>query len=54
MVGSETEKMRFEPIDESIYVAGEQASLMDVPGTIEAVYESGERAARMVIAVYDR
>ncbi len=49
--GGEVVKKLFAPIHEKIYFAGEHASiLMDVPGTMEAACESGERAARMVLA----
>lgn len=42
-------KNLFAPIDNKIFFAGEHASiLMDVPGTLEAACESGERAARMI------
>jgi monoamine oxidase len=40
----------FAPIDHKLYFAGEHASTsMDVPGTMEAACESGERAARMIL-----
>jgi monoamine oxidase len=43
-------KTLFAPIDRSLYFAGEHASiLMDVPGTLEAACESGERIARMIV-----
>lgn len=42
-------KTLFAPIDERLYFAGEHASiLMDVPGTMEAACESGERVARTI------
>ncbi len=45
----ETVKTLFAPIDETLYFAGEHASiLMEVPGTMEAACESGERTARMI------
>lgn len=45
----ETVKTLFAPIDHSLYFAGEHAStLTDVPGTMEAACESGERTARMI------
>lgn len=45
----ETIKTLFAPIDNRLYFAGEHTSiLMDVPGTMEAACESGERAARMI------
>lgn len=45
----ETTKRLFAPIDHKLYFAGEHASiLMDVPGTMEAACESGERVARMI------
>lgn len=43
-------KTLFAPIDQKLYFAGEHASiLMEVPGTMEAACESGERVARMVL-----
>lgn len=48
-VKGEWVKELFAPIDETLYFAGEHASiLLDVPGTMEAACESGERAARMI------
>jgi monoamine oxidase len=45
----EVVKTLFAPIDHTLYFAGEHAAiLMDVPGTMEAACESGERAARMI------
>jgi monoamine oxidase len=42
-------KTLFAPIDGKLFFAGEHASiLMDVPGTLEAACESGERTARMI------
>lgn len=42
-------KTLFAPIDSTLFFAGEHTSiLMDVPGTLEAACESGERAARMI------
>lgn len=42
-------KTLFAPIRQKIYFAGEHTSiLLDVPGTMEAACESGERAARMI------
>lgn len=47
--GKETVKTLFAPIDQTLYFAGEHASiLMEVPGTMEAACESGERVARMI------
>jgi len=49
-VNGELVKTVFAPIDHKIYFAGEHTSiLMDVPGTMEAACESGERTARMLI-----
>ncbi len=46
----ETVMTLFAPVDDTLYFAGEHASiLMDVPGTMEAACESGERTARMII-----
>lgn len=43
-------KTLFAPIDQSLYFAGEHATiLLDVPGTVEAACESGERTARMIL-----
>jgi monoamine oxidase len=48
-VEGETVKSLFAPIDQTLFFAGEHASiLMDVGGTMEAACESGERTARMV------
>jgi monoamine oxidase len=48
-VKGELVKTLFEPIDHNLYFAGEHASiLLNVPGTIEAACESGERTARMI------
>ncbi len=45
----ETVKSLFAPINDQLFFAGEHASvLMDVPGTMEAACESGERVARMI------
>ncbi len=45
----ETVKTLFAPIDQTLYFAGEHASVLkDVSGTLEAACESGERAARMI------
>src|SRR5262249_16949042 len=47
------EKVRslFAPIHDRLYFAGEHTSvLVDVPGTMEAACESGERCARMIAA----
>lgn len=43
-------KTLYAPIDQTLYFAGEHASiLLDVPGTMEAACESGERAAGMIL-----
>jgi monoamine oxidase len=43
-------KMLFAPIEKSLYFAGEHASIsLEVPGTMEAACESGERVARMIL-----
>jgi monoamine oxidase len=43
-------KTLFAPVDQKLYFAGEHTSiLLDVPGTMEAACESGERAARMIL-----
>jgi monoamine oxidase len=43
-------KTLFAPIGQSLYFAGEHASiLLYVPGTMEAACESGERTARMIL-----
>jgi monoamine oxidase len=48
-VNGESVKSLFAPIDGTLYFAGEHASILsDVPGTMEAACESGERIARMV------
>lgn len=49
-VEGEKVKSLFKPIEGSVYFAGEHTSILtDVPGTMEAACESGERAARMII-----
>lgn len=46
----ESVKALFAPISKRLYFAGEHTSiLMDVPGTMEAACESGERVARMIL-----
>jgi monoamine oxidase len=46
----ETVKTLFAPIDQKLYFAGEHASILEeVPGTMEAACESGERTARMIL-----
>jgi monoamine oxidase len=43
-------KALFAPIDQSLYFVGEHTSILfDVPGTMEAACESGERIARTII-----
>lgn len=42
-------KALFAPIDQKLYFVGEHASILsEVPGTMEAACESGERIARMI------
>lgn len=42
-------KTLFRPIDQKLFFAGEHTSILqDVPGTLEAACESGERTARMI------
>ncbi len=49
-VDGETVKKLFEPIENSLYFAGEHATILhNAPGTMEAACESGERAARMIV-----
>lgn len=49
-VAGETVKTLFAPIDGTLYFAGEHTSiLLDVPATMEAACESGERTSRMII-----
>lgn len=46
-------KTLFAPIDQRLYFAGEHTSiLLDVPGTMEAACESGERTARMILKAH--
>lgn len=46
----ETFKALFAPIDKCLYFVGEHASILfDVPGTMEAACESGERIARTIV-----
>lgn len=48
-VQGETVKTLFAPIGRTLYFAGEHTSILqDVPGTLEAACESGERTARMI------
>lgn len=48
-VCGEKVKSLFAPIDGSLYFAGEHTSILsDVPGTMEAACESGERTARLI------
>ena len=43
-------KTLFAPIDRKIFFAGEHTSILtEVPGTMEAACESGERSARMIL-----
>jgi len=52
--GDEWVKELFSPLHGTLYFAGEHATvLLDVPGTMEAACESGERAARMIHAQRD-
>jgi monoamine oxidase len=49
-VDGEWVKSLFAPIDHTLYFAGEHATILsDIPGTMEAACESGERVARMVL-----
>jgi monoamine oxidase len=49
-VEGETVKTLFAPIDHTLYFAGEHTSILqDVPGTLEAACESGERVVRMIV-----
>lgn len=46
----ETVRTLFAPIDQKLYFAGEHTSILkEIPGTMEAACESGERAARMIL-----
>ncbi len=46
-------KTLFAPINKKLYFAGEHTSvLMDVPGTLEAACESGERIARAILSTH--
>ncbi|MBX9744201.1 MAG: FAD-dependent oxidoreductase [Chlamydiales bacterium] len=46
----ETFKALFSPIQERLYFAGEHTSILsEVPGTMEAACESGERVARVIL-----
>ncbi|HEY5259362.1 MAG TPA: FAD-dependent oxidoreductase, partial [Rhabdochlamydiaceae bacterium] len=45
----ETFRTLFAPIDDTLFFAGEHATILfEVSGTMEAACESGERAARMI------
>lgn len=49
--GGELAKCLFTPIDQRLFFAGEHTSVLrDIPGTMEAACESGEKAARMILA----
>lgn len=49
-IEGEIVKTLFAPIDRTLYFVGEHTSILqEVPGTLEAACESGERTARMVI-----
>lgn len=49
MEGEEKVKSLFAPIDQRLFFAGEHTSILfDVPGTMEAALESGERIARIL------
>ena len=49
-IDGEEAKTLFAPLDQRLYFVGEHASvLMDVPGTMEAACESGERTCRMIL-----
>ena len=49
----ESVKTLFAPINQKLYFAGEHTSILtEVPGTMEAACESGERAARMILNSY--
>lgn len=49
LVGKEKVRPLFAPISQTLYFAGEHASILtDVLGTMEAACESGERTARMI------
>ena len=46
-------KTLFASVDQKLYFAGEHASiLMQVPGTLEAACESGERVARIILRAH--
>ncbi len=48
-------KTLFEPIDNTLYFAGEHAStLIEVPGTMEAACQSGNLVATMIQEFYDK
>lgn len=47
----ETHKVLFAPIGSNLYFAGEHTSiLLEIPGTMEAACESGERVARTILS----
>jgi len=51
-VGNERVKTLFAPVDDTLYFAGEHATIdLDTGGTMEAAVESGERTARMILKV---
>lgn len=51
----ETFKALFAPIDHNLYFAGEHTSILfDVPGTMEAGCESGERIARAILQIKNK
>lgn len=52
-IAHETVKTLFSPINDTLYFVGEHTSIMDdIPGTMEAACESGERIARIISLLY--
>jgi monoamine oxidase len=52
-IDGEVVKTLFSPIDHRLYFVGEHTSIMqEIPGTMEAACESGERIARMISSAW--
>jgi monoamine oxidase len=54
-IDGEIVKTLFSPIDQRLYFVGEHTSIMkEIPGTMEAACESGERIARMIYSTWTK
>jgi monoamine oxidase len=55
VVEGEIVKTLFSPIDQSLYFVGEHTTILnEVPGTMEAACESGERMARIISSILSK